>query len=45
MKKKKWMVSALAVMLVVLLAGCGAKEDKAKPKKAPEPLVINTKDK
>lgn len=45
MKKKKWMVSALAVLLVVALAGCGAKEEKAKPKKAPEPLVINTKDK
>ena len=35
MKKKKWMVSALAVMLVVVLAGCGAKEEKA-GKKAPE---------
>lgn len=45
MKKKKWMVSALAVLLVVAFAGCGAKEEKAKPKKAPEPLVINTKNK
>lgn len=45
MKMRKWIISVLAVLLVIALAGCATKEEKAKPKKAPEPLVINTKDK
>ena len=45
MKMRKWIISVLAVLLVIALAGCAIKEEKAKPKKAPEPLVINTKDK
>ena len=43
MKMRKWIISVLAVLLVIALAGCATKEEKAKPKKAPEPLVINTK--
>ena len=45
MKMRKWIISVLAVLLVIALAGCATKEEKAKPKTAPEPLVINTKDK
>ena len=31
MKMRKWIISVLAVLLVIALAGCATKEEKAKP--------------